>query len=95
MTSEVDNGQEPAIDVFYEPQHQPGSVPVEILERQELMERMPDRHMRNLQRARFHQLILCTEGSGTHHVDFLPHALTSGSVPVSYTHLTLPTIYTV
>ena len=80
MTSEVDNGHEPTIDVFYEPQHQPGSVPVEILERQELMERMPDRHMRNLQRARFHQLIVCTEGSGTHHVDFLAHPLTSGSV---------------
>jgi len=41
---------------------------------------MPDRHMRNLQRARFHQLLVCTQGEGTHHVDFLPHALSTGTV---------------
>ena len=72
--------REPAIDVFFEPQHQPGGVPVEVLRRQELMERMPERHMRNLQRARFHQLIVCTEGSGTHHVDFSPFVLSTGTV---------------
>lgn len=72
--------REPAIDVFFEPHHQPDHVPVEILERQEMMQRMPDRHMRNLQRARFHQLLVCTEGRGVHHVDFAPYALSAGTV---------------
>lgn len=80
MASEVEGDREPAIDVFFAPQHQPGGVPVEILKRQELMERMSERHMRNLQRARFHQLIVCTQGQGTHHVDFLPHSLSRGTV---------------
>ena len=71
---------EPAIDIFFAPQHQPSDLPIEILERQELMERMPARHMRNLQRARFHQLLVCTSGTGTHHVDFVPYALSEGIV---------------
>ncbi len=72
--------REPAIDVFFAPQNRPSGVPVEVLDRQELMERMPERHMLNLQRARFHQLIVCTEGSGTHHVDFSPYELSKGTV---------------
>ncbi len=80
MSGEGEEKREPAIDIFFDPQHHSGGLPVEILDRQELMERMPDRHMRNLQRARFHQLVVCSAGHGTHHVDFAPHRLSAGTV---------------
>lgn len=69
---------EPAIDVFFDPQLAHPDLPIEVVDRQPLMARMPERHLRNLQRARFHQLVVCTGGSGRHHVDFHPFELSMG-----------------
>jgi quercetin dioxygenase-like cupin family protein len=51
---------------------------MEIINRRDLMNRMPTRHFLNLQRARFHQLAICVGGRGTHPVDSVPFDLSPG-----------------
>lgn len=45
-------------------------LPVEVLTRTELVRRAGARELRSVQRARFHQLVLCHRGNGVHRVDF-------------------------
>jgi hypothetical protein len=71
---------EPAIYVFFAPRLRHPDLPVEIINRRDLMNRMPTRHFLNLQRARFHQLAICVGSRGTHHVDSVPFDLSPGIV---------------
>lgn len=70
----------PPIGVIYAPQAQHPSLPVEVLTRSDIVNRITCRELSSRQRADFHQLVVCTEGSGTHHVDFVPVTMHAGSV---------------
>jgi quercetin dioxygenase-like cupin family protein len=56
----------------------PAMTMMEIINRRDLMNRMPTRHFLNLQRAQFHQLAICVGGRGTHPVDSVPFDLSPG-----------------
>ncbi len=51
-----------------------------MLTRSELTDRMPAAHLGRPQRTDFHLLVVCTDGEGTHDVDFVTHRLAPGSV---------------
>lgn len=68
------------LEVGYAPQQRHRSLPVEVVDRQELLARIAGRELASRQRTGFHQLIVCTGGHGTHHVDFEPIELAAGSL---------------
>lgn len=68
------------LELGFAPQLHHPAVPVEVIDWSELMARMPDPFVPRRQRARFNQLIICTEGKGGHLVDFSPVALEAGSM---------------
>ena len=58
------------IGVRYAPRGPYPNQPLEVLDRSKLITRIAGRELSSRQRAAFHQLILCTKGTGTHHVDY-------------------------
>lgn len=68
------------IEVEYAPQRRHRLVPVEVVDRSELIDRIAARELTHRQRATFHQLVLCTAGHGTHYVDFEPVEFTAGTL---------------
>ncbi len=71
---------EPPLEVGYAPQGRHRLLPVEVVDRAELIERIAGRELNSRQRADFHQLVVCTSGAGTHYVDFEPVAFSVGTV---------------
>ncbi len=67
-------------DVAFAPQLHHPTIPVEVVDWSELMGRMPAHFFPARQRAGFNLLIMCTSGSGTHRVDFVPFEFKSGSM---------------
>lgn len=55
-------------------------LPVEVVRRDELLERYGERFFRTPERLDFHVLMLATGGVGAHEVDFAPVALRPGSI---------------
>lgn len=53
---------------------------MEVVRRSALLDTIQSRELANRQRADFHQLIVCTAGSGTHVVDFESVELTAGTL---------------
>ncbi|MEM7273813.1 MAG: helix-turn-helix domain-containing protein [Actinomycetota bacterium] len=74
----------PAGDLSFSPQIHPGSLPVEVLDRGEVLRRLASHEATSRQRVDFHQLVVCTDGSGRHEVDFEPIWLHPGSVLRTY-----------
>lgn len=68
------------IDVGYAPQNRSQLLPVEVLDRSQLLERIAGRELKRQQRTRFHQLIVCTGGSGSHEVDYEPVQMSAGTL---------------
>lgn len=68
------------IDVAYAPQRRHPLLPVEIVDRSELLPRITAQQLASRQRTGFHQLVACTDGHGIHNVDFEPIELTAGTV---------------
>ncbi|MEM8922683.1 MAG: helix-turn-helix transcriptional regulator [Actinomycetota bacterium] len=68
------------MEVEFSPQQGHRNLPVEVLDRSELMARLQSREVAIRQRVGFHQLLLCTEGTGRHIVDFEPVELSPGTV---------------
>ncbi|MEM7340190.1 MAG: AraC family transcriptional regulator [Actinomycetota bacterium] len=68
------------IDVSYAPQRRHRLVPVEVVDRAELMARIAAREVAHRQRTSFHQLVVCTRGHGTHHVDYEEIELSEGTL---------------
>lgn len=68
------------IGVPYAPQNHPASLPVEVIDRSELVGRIAGRELDSYQRAEFHQLIVCTAGAGVHYVDYEPVQLRAGTL---------------
>ena len=66
------------VEVEYWPHAAHRGLPFEVLHRSELVGRSAGLSQR--QRVGFHQLIVCTEGAGTHWVDFEPHSISTGAV---------------
>lgn len=71
---------QPPIDIGYAPQRRHRLLPVEVLERGELLARIDARELASRQRSGFHQLVVCTGGLGTHHVDFESVELSRGTL---------------
>ena len=68
------------VGISFSPRHSHPNLPVEVLERSELLPRISSREAGSRQRSEFHQLIVCTSGSGTHHVDFEAIPITTGTL---------------
>jgi AraC-like DNA-binding protein len=64
------NGEASPVDVEYSPPRHLEGLPYEIVDRSEILTRKSDRDLALRQRSGFHQLILCTDGQGSHDVDF-------------------------
>lgn len=79
MNTVVAHSDERPIEIEFAPQGSTG-LPVEVLRRSTLVERMASREIATRQRVGFHQLLLCTHGSGTHMVDFEPVAFEPGTM---------------
>ncbi len=75
----VAHGDERPIEIEFAPQGKPG-LPVEVLRRSALVARMASREIATRQRVGFHQLLLCTQGAGTHMVDFEPVVFEPGTM---------------
>lgn len=63
--------------------YQPGRherLPVEVVQRSAVLERIAGRELVQRQRVGFHQLVVCLDGEGVHHVDFEPLPLRAGTV---------------
>lgn len=58
------------IEIDFAPQGGSPHLPVEVLWRSQVLPRLASREVATRQRIGFHQLVLCTEGSGRHLVDF-------------------------
>ncbi len=67
-------------EVDYNPERLHPLLPVEVLDRSDLVGRLSHREASYRQRASFHQLIVCTAGQGSHEVDFEPLKLNRGTV---------------
>lgn len=79
----VDSGQstpEATIQVDYAPAPGHELQPLEIVDRAELLRRIKGRELSSRQRASFHQLVVCTGGSGTHEVDYESIELSPGTL---------------
>lgn len=76
----VNRTTEPVVEVHYNPAGPNADLPVEALTGTELADRMPAEHTASLQRLGFHLLIVCSEGEGTHDIDFTRHRIRAGSV---------------
>lgn len=72
-------GQSP-IEVHYAPQGRHQLLPVEVVDRQEVMARITAQELTSRQRTSFHQLVVCTGGAGNHHVDFESIELSRGTL---------------
>lgn len=68
------------IGIPFSPQHRHKGLPVEVLNRSEVVDRIAARELASRQRAEFHQLVVCTHGSGTHNVDYEPITLQPGTL---------------
>ena len=68
------------MEIRYSPRRWTQLLPAEVVDRGELLSRIAGRELADRQRADFHQLIVCTAGTGTHHVDFEPISLSAGTV---------------
>lgn len=66
------------VEVEFAPHGAHRLLPLEVLLRSELLQRTSE--LAHRQRVGFHQLIVCTEGQGTHWVDFEPHPISPGTV---------------
>ncbi|MEM9608465.1 MAG: helix-turn-helix transcriptional regulator [Actinomycetota bacterium] len=80
MVESRQSDEQPPLEVDYAPQLRHPTVPVEVVERSELLSRIADRELARRQRVSFHQLILCTSGHGVQHVDFEPIDVTPGTL---------------
>ena len=67
------------MEVSFRPQGRHPGLPVEVFDRDELVERIPGPHRGRRQRADFHLLFVCVGGSGSHNVDFVEYPLTPGT----------------
>ena len=70
----------PPLQVSYQPSRGRRAIPVEVVRRSELLRKINGHELASRQRADFHQLVACTEGSGVHNVDFERIALTPGTL---------------
>lgn len=68
------------IGIPFAPQSRHRHLPVEILNRSELVERIAGSELASRQRAEFHQLVICTAGTGTHNVDYEAVPLSRGTL---------------
>lgn len=68
------------IEIRYAPQLGHELLPVEVLQRSEVVQRVPGTELASRQRPGFHLLIVCTAGGGTHVVDYDPVRLSAGTV---------------
>ncbi len=68
------------VGISYSPQRRHPNLPVEVLDRSELIPRISNREAGSRQRSEFHQLVVCTSGTGTHHVDFEPIPMKRGTL---------------
>ena len=76
---ETRNSGADLVEVQFGASHSPG-LPVEVVDRSELLERKKDDELPYRQRVGFHILYLVTCGSGMHHVDFEPVEMKPGTV---------------
>lgn len=58
------------IEIDFAPQGGNPHLPVEVLTRSQLLPRLATKELATRQRIDFHQLVVCTDGSGRHIVDF-------------------------
>lgn len=70
----------PPTEVRFSPRPPNQLIPVEIVDRQELLTRMKGRMLRKRERADFHILVICRSGTGTHYVDYEPVPLSAGTL---------------
>lgn len=68
------------IRVNFSPKSDRSGLPVEILDRAELLQRIKGRELASRQQASFHQLIVCTGGSGAHQVDYETIEMSPGTL---------------
>ncbi len=80
MSSYRKHSLEKPVPVDYLPNVTCDHLPYEIVQRSGVLAKKAARDYQLRQRPGFHQLIVCTEGEGTHIVDFEPVPLQRGSV---------------
>lgn len=68
------------IEIDFDPPRHRRGIPVEVVDRSALLARITARELQSRQRAAFHQLVMCTAGSGTHLVDFEPVTFSVGTL---------------
>ncbi len=78
MTTSLQPSALPPLAVRYVPQQGSPLLPVEIVSRQAVLARIEGRELADRQRADFHQLVVCTAGTGKHEVDFESIDLAAG-----------------
>lgn len=66
------------MEVRFMPRYPNQLIPVEIVDRQELIARMKGRDLGDRERADFHILVVCTSGTGSHYVDYQSIELSAG-----------------
>lgn len=71
---------QPPLEVEYAPQRRHRLLPVEVLDRSEVLARISTRELANRQRSGFHQLVVCTGGQAIHDVDFETVELSRGTL---------------
>ncbi len=80
MTSYRQHSLDPPVPVDYEPNTHHIDVPYEVIDRSSVLAKKSASDYRLRQRPEFHQLVVCTDGEGTHIVDFEPITLRRGTV---------------
>lgn len=74
----------PPKEIGWRPQGRHLNLPVEVLERSDVLGRIEAREISSRERVQFHQLLICTGGDGTHIVDFEPMPLVRGTIQRIY-----------
>lgn len=69
-----------ALELRFEPLGDDRRLPIEVLERSDLLRRVAGRDLSGRHRAQFHQLVVCTSGAGTYQLDYAELDVNAGTV---------------
>lgn len=79
MTGQLSDQSSGPIDVGFNPSGHP-RLPLEVVSRSDIRRRTRAEAPGTRQRTNFHQIVVCYEGHGVHHVDFQPIEMTPGTL---------------
>ena len=80
MSTYRQHSLDPPVPVDFKPNAPHADVPFEVLDRSSVLAKKSESDYRLRQRPDFHQLVVCTDGEGTHVVDFEPVELRRGTL---------------